>query len=460
MDIIRDCFIICCIVELCSCSEVKEIPRDSSFLLTDVINDVKKNVDIYIEDINDEKDGGFSGLDDAISKDAFLGDIFSDVAEDVDTGIIDAGICSQSLFGRLKTKRLDIAPDSINTMGGLYFSYYTPPIIRSYKGGYVSAYLNYGGNVRVMLLNDNFVDKGVNVRIDANELRGLAVSDNIFAVLVQRGTDEMAILGYDFSGVQRFDTTIIGKTDHNVAWSKYIKREWGDYGTLGFYDNQFVAYFGHAMNWGESGEHQGDLLWFFDLEGNRVGGLWDWGCSHSLDVRLSFNSHKIGAVCLSDCYPQKAICFNHRESIIHNEPSGNCAGRSNAILGGLVAFEDGFYQSFISSEGRQSSDVAIVRVSNNGIISEPIWITDTPDVQEEDVHLARYGENLLLVYKYSNITKAGIIGKDGRLILGFEELNELGFNQQTLFENNFNGDVIWAFGEGSVLNIYIVKYCN
>ncbi len=457
--------IITSIVNLTFCSDVKELPRDRGYSGKDAVELSDAMDSEYIPDdtgdVSEIADSDFEDSSDVvIIRDTYADYGAVDTGGGNDTGYTDAGPCPLSLAERLTVKRLSIAPDSVNNMGGMYFSYYTPPIIRAYKDGYLLAYLSYNGKIRVLGLNRDFSLNGTDVSIDGNELRGLAVSAGDFAVLVQRGTDEMAILGYGFDGVQKFDTTIIGKTDHNVTWAKYIKREWGDYGTLGYYNNQYVAYFGHSMNWGESGEHQGDLLWFFDSEGRQNGGLWDWGCSHSLDVRLAFNSQKLGAVCLSDCYPQKAICFNHRESVIHNEPSGNCAGRSNAVLGGFVAFEDGFYLTFISSEGRQSSDVALAAISNSGVVSGPVWITDTPEVQEDDTHLAVYGENLFVVYRAGGEVKAGIITKSGDIVKGFENFGQVDFNQQTFIETGFGGNPVWVFGNGSELSIYMVRYCN
>ncbi len=454
------------LVWLIGCSEVKEIPRDYGDSLKDsgsIGDSVQPLDDLWIgSDILMIDEG--EGPDTIIIKDVLVDYGLQDAGLDIylidDSGYPDIGDCPSTIAERMVVKSIDISPDMVNTMGGMYFSYYTPPIIKASEDGYLVAFLTYGNQVRVLGLNKGLSISNLDIQVEANELRGLSVSNSGFAVLIQRGADEMALLGFNKDGSLRFDTTIVGKTDHNKEWAKYIKREWGDYGSLSFYNNQYVAYFGHSMNWGASGEHQGDLLWFFDIDGQRVGGLWDWGCSHSLDVRLAHNSQRLGSVCLSDCYPQKAICFNHRESIIHNEPSGNCGGYSNASLGGLVAFEDGFYHTFISSEGRQSSDVALVKISNNGRVSEPVWITDTPDIVESETHLAKYGEDLIVAYKVKNSIKVGIISKNGDIIKQFEEINKVNFNQQTIFENDFIGNVVWAYGEGNYLNVYIVMYCN
>lgn len=441
------------------CSEVEVKSRGGS--------DSNKMLDeLYFEDHliqADEKD--FGSADDIVISDdiSAMEDDIKDTG-DIDSGTdainFDAGSCPPTLKDRIRIKQIDVSPDSINNMGGMYFSPYTPPIVKTFKEKYLLAYLSYNGKVRIISLNQNLLPDGIDVAIEANELRGLATSNNGFAVMIQRGADEMALVGFDENGGKKFDTTIIGNVNHQETWAKYVKREWGDYGTLGFYNNQYVAYFGHSMNWGEQGEHQGDLLWFFDTEGNKVGGMWDWGCSHSLNVRLAFNSNKLGAVCLSDCYPQKAICFNHREAIIHNEPSGNCAGRSNAELGGLVAFEDGFYHTFLSAEGRESKDLAIVKISNNTQVSSPIWLTNTPNIQESNAHLARYGENLLVAFKANEIVKIGLVDKNGNFIKPIEDIAEINFNEETIFENSSSGDVIWAFGEGSNLLMYMARYCN
>jgi len=63
----------------------------------------------------------------------------------------------------------------------------------------------------------------------------------------------MALVGFDASGKQLFDTTIIGNNNHDQEGDKWIKREWGDYGRLAFFQNRYAVYFGHTQNWGSQG---------------------------------------------------------------------------------------------------------------------------------------------------------------------------------------------------------------
>ncbi len=252
------------------------------------------------------------------------------IPSDEGGGPADPGPCPATLAGRLSSVTLSVAPDQVNTAAGGYFSACTPPILAPRQGGAWLAWQDTGGRVHVTPLDTADGRAGSDVTVEGNELRGLAAHTGGFAVMVQRGADQMAVVGFDSGGNKTFDTMIIGNNNHDQQGDKWVKREWGDNGRLAFFGDRYAVYFGHTMNWGAQGEHQGDLLWFYDLSGNRSGGSWDWGCSHSLDVRLGYNGTLLGPVCLSDCYPTKAIWFNHQGAEIHPEPSGNCSGYSDA----------------------------------------------------------------------------------------------------------------------------------
>jgi len=174
-------------------------------------------------------------------------------------------------------------------------------------------------------------------------------------------------------------------------------------------------------------------------------------------VRLAFNGAQLGPVCLSDCYPQKAICFDHRTAVIHQEPSGNCAGSSDAELGGLSPAGGGFWLTFVSSEGRSSRDVALAFVSNQGAV-QLYWLTETPSVQESNAHLAAYGGKLFAAWRAGGEMLAALADATGAVIQGPEKITA-DFNQQTDFVNFPNGDVGWAFGSGTELFIYRVRLC-
>jgi hypothetical protein len=278
-------------------------------------------------------------------------------------------------------------------------------------------------------------------------------------VLVVR-TDEMHLVRLDNAGAVVFDRLIVGGGDHTATGAKWVDG-WGHEGRLAWTGSQYLTYFGHTQEFGgATGKHQGDILQYVDASGNLTGGGWSWGCSHSLDVRLAMSGATPGPVCLSDCYPGKGIYYNHN-SLVFSDPSGNCAGTSNASLGGLVPSSGGFYLSFASAEGRPSSDVAIVSISAGGAAGAPAWLTDTASTQERASHLARHGANLLVAWLDGADHKAAVVDPSGTVLLGPEVLAAQ-VAERDDFINFANGDVGWAYAWGTMSELKIVRltYCQ
>ncbi|HQB45469.1 MAG TPA: hypothetical protein PLV85_17785, partial [Polyangiaceae bacterium] len=199
-----------------------------------------------------------------------------------------------------------------------------------------------------------------------SQIRGLVAHDDGSAVLVVRD-DKMVLVRLAANGLAQFENIIVGGNSHQAEGDRWIDN-WPHEGRLAWSGSEYAAYFGHTGNWGSQGNHQGDRLEIIDATGNGGGGGWGWGCSHSLDVRIAHNIQRFGPVCLSDCYPGKGIYFDHH-TLVSDEPSGNCIGGSNARLGGLAAVDGGFWLTYSSSEGRASSDIALVHIDDAGAVS-------------------------------------------------------------------------------------------
>ncbi len=420
-----------------------------------------------IEDGDDAGPDGNAAGDDGLLADGDPGEPYDrpqdpDAGPDAnsgdDGGGADPGPCPATLAARLRTTTISVAPDSVNSSAGGWYSPDTPPILAAGASGSRVAWQDVSGRVHITPLDASDARAGPDLLVESNELRGFATLGQGFAVLIQRGSDQMALVGFDGAGSRVFDVTIVGNNDHTSEGDKWIRREWGDNGRLISFEGKYAVYFGHTMNWGAQGEHQGDLLWFYDASGNKVGGSWDWGCSHSLDVRLGWNGSLLGPVCLSDCYPSKAIWFDHRGIELHPEPSGNCAGSSNAELGGLAPVAGGFFVSFVSAEGRASHDVALLQVSNSYQKGELRWLTDTAGVEEQSAHLAPYGPALFAAWEAGGQTLGALVDESGAFLTGPEPLG-LSFNRQTDFATFSNGDVGWAYGSGSELTMYRLRRC-
>jgi len=302
--------------------------------------------------------------------------------------------------------------------------------------------------------------------MDGDGVRGLvAHADGGTAMLRVRGK-VLALVRLDRQGEISFAKDLVGLRPETEEGSKWVDN-WGHEGRLVWADERYGAYFGHTQYFDAArGKHQGDLLWFFDGDGERltdreVGG-WNWGCSHSLDLRLAHNGTRWGAVCLSDAYPTKGFHLNHREREIRPEPSGDMAGRSDARLGGWVPLSDGFLMSFASPEERTSTDVGLIHVANDATISAVRWLTETPDVNENAPHLARYGpDHFLASWTADDALTLAVVARDGAIVEGPATVDaHIGARDDMVALPG--GDVGWAYAWDTMseLKVARVRYCE
>ncbi len=313
------------------------------------------------------------------------------------------------------------------------------------------------GGVHITLLDTSGLRAGADLQLPGASVRGFVAHAVGFALLIVRD-DEMHLVRLDSLGGVVFDKLVVGGVPQTTAGNKWVD-SWGHKGRLVFADGVYAAYFGHTQYFGAQGKHQGDLLWFFDEQGERIdqqGTGWDWGCSHSLDVRLAHNGTRFGPVCLSDAFPKpKGFFFNHG-TLVRAEPSGDEMGFSAANLGGWVPTREGFLLSFSSPEGRSSSDVGLISVSNAGEIGRVVWLTETVSAEESAPHLAAYGPDYLAGWM------AG-----GRLMIAETDAAEGMIREPEAIEAQIGahddfatlpgGDVGWAFAWGDLTELKIVR---
>ncbi|MCB0215931.1 MAG: hypothetical protein H6648_02325 [Caldilineae bacterium] len=272
---------------------------------------------------------------------------------------------------------------------------------------------------------DGLMRDGKDVTLDGDASVGLAAGpDGGFGVAVIRG-EQVALAAYDADGKRRWDKTLIGDNPHTRAGDKWVD-SWGHEGRLVWTGSHYALYMGHTQEFGANGKHQGDLLWLFDPQGNAVLGRqigqpgWDWGCSHSLDLRMvwSAGAGALGPVCLSDAYPQKAIMYSHQRARVWPEPSGNGSGGSDGRLGGLVPTETGFSFSFATKETRKSYDIALVDIRADGTVGEPLWLTSSQSVDEESPHHQPFGADWFFGWHENGALRLALFEAGGRLLAG------------------------------------------
>ncbi len=366
--------------------------------------------------------------------------------------------CPGSLAERLTVQRVDVSPRRPRGRNGGPFSSETPPILAPVGDRALLAWQAEDGTVRVTPLGPSGARAGDDLAtVEGQELRGLAAHEGGFAVLVYRAPDLMVLAGFAADGTPAFETPVVGGTDHDVSGAKWIRRDWGDYARLAYADGRYAVSFGHTQNWGDRGVHQGDLFRVYDAMGNRVSapGTFEWGCSHSLQVRLVHDGSAFRQFCLSDCYPTKAIYLDvrSRRTVVREEPSGNCAGRSGAVLGGAVTVEDAIWVAFTSPEAPGEQNVGLVRVGSMGV-EAPIWVTTGSFAQ-----LAPYGDGLLLGVGGGRSYRLLALGADASVRLGPEAVMA-----EAQLESDFavygNGDVGWAWISGaSELSVARLRAC-
>ncbi|MFH1810183.1 MAG: hypothetical protein ABIJ09_15665 [Pseudomonadota bacterium] len=358
----------------------------------------------------------------------------------------------------LRLGHSDVAVNSSVVLhGGGYWSGNRPLILAPRSDG--SALVGwYGGDGQVHVTPLTTLDTraGPDQLLAGDSLRGLVAHDDGFAALVVRG-QVMWLVRHGLDGQLRWELALTSSVDQLTEGDTWVD-DWGHEGRLLWDGAQYVAYHGETRFWGAQGKHQGDQLVMVDAAGQRAGGGWWWGCSHSLDVRLAHNGTRLGPLCLSDCYPGQGVYFDH-QTLVSTE-NGNCSGSSDAALGGLVGVADGFFVSYAGREGRDSLDVALRFVPNGGAPGEELWLTETPGIDEGNIHLGRYGEHLLLLFEAQAGLQARVLRHDGSTVEGDVSLDTgiAAFNDLVSLSD---GDLGWVHPgpDGHSLRVNRLAYC-
>jgi len=358
------------------------------------------------------------------------------------------------LHERVEISAIDVSPREVQVLTDRDRTAWPVMMDIGPHGGGMIAWTGTDGRVHLTPFDAEDQREGPDIDIEGEEVRGLQVHGDGAALLVKRG-DVMTLLRIDRDGEVLWEKDLVGNANQSVAGSKWVDG-WGREGRLGWDGSRYLAYFGHTQQFGAQGKHQGDLLWYFDSSGEKADGGWDWGCSHSLDVRLTHNGTRFGPVCLSDAFPEKAMLFHHRTRI-RPEPSGNESGGSEGRLGGLVPMDDGFAFSFGSPDaGRTLRDIGIVFLDNDGQPGAEHWLTDTSGVDEEAPHLARYGEDFLASWMDGDEHKLALVDEEGALKKPPSSIDaKIGARDDMIRLSN--GDPGWAYAWGDMQELKFVR---
>jgi hypothetical protein len=145
--------------------------------------------------------------------------------------------------------------------------------------------------------------------------------------------------------------------------------------------------------------------------------------------------------------------------VLQSEPSGNCGGMSDGELGGLAALPGGgFGFTFSTREGRSTRDLGFIRLTGSGA-APTVWLTATDVGDESQPNLARYGAaQLLLGYRDPAGFKMAVLDFDGGVVDGPTTLPS-SWAARDDFASWDTGDVGWAAGAGSSLEVSVVRAC-
>jgi hypothetical protein len=307
-----------------------------------------------------------------------------------------------------------------------------------------------GGNqkVKVLPLGADDGAAGGELSVDGTQVFGAAATADDIALLVSRAPDYMTFTRIDSGGAKLASADLVGGGDHKVQGVEWF----GEFAKTGRMvardDGTYAAY--HALHrlWPDDIGHQGDTLRLLTKDGTPINGGWGWGCSHSMDQRLAVGPSGLVPVCISDCYPEKGIWFNHKKAKITDDPGANCAGKFTTLLGGLVAVQGGFFLVYQDAQG----GAKLGRFDSNG------KALSTRDLATPgSSRLAAYGGGLLLGSPKGKGTLIERLDAEGKPT-GEEVEVEVPPPDQD-FEGRKDGEVAWASVSGTSLTVVRIQAC-
>lgn len=302
--------------------------------------------------------------------------------------------------------------------------------------------------------------------IEGHSVSGIVAHPDGTSLLVHRLPDKMVLVRLEEDGSERFAKTLVGDNDHATEGDKYIVTAHPHNGRLRWDGTRYAAYFGHSQNWGDLGEHQGDLLWMLDESGEKTDVGWDWGCSHSWDARLVQHSAlgMLFPICESDGYPVSGVVANNATGVVPGP----------AVLGDAVEVPDGVLVAASHHDG-QGYQLVMAKVHADMTAEPPITIMAAPDKAEMTAHLARYGANFLIgwvavdgastftPYNHNAPNTFAVVDASGTILLGPETI-DIGTTVYDELVTHENGDVgfpvVSSVDETTGLRVARVRYCE
>lgn len=293
------------------------------------------------------------------------------------------------------------------------------------------------------------------------EVRGLvAHADGSYAVLLRTPNTGMRLTRRSEANVQVFSTAIT----NSLA---VAQMNTGD-GRLAFGNNRYAAYFAvHGTSGGFDG-HEGDQLAYFDQNGARASGGWEWGCSHQMAGLVGFHPglNTLTSMCVSDCYSSQGILVNNSRSLLAAD--AGCNGTVWTQFGQLAPGATTWKLAF-SAQDRDCCDahgVGLATFDNTNTAPVVKWLTNTDGSTERDPVIARIGttspERFLVGWRTSSTRYLlGVIGADGTFSAGPEDVQSLGVAWNARDDSlraTPTGGVAWVSGNPDATTTKLYTY--
>ena len=300
------------------------------------------------------------------------------------------------------------------------------------NGGAKIGWTDMEGTVHITPLDRRMRRCGVDMLLEGVLLRDLVAHNNGSAILtLQEG-------GMHLTRICNQETTfkkrLISNSSREIHW-----------GSLAWNGRAYGAYF--ALH---GGGHEGDSLRFVDSDGEILKGGWNWGVSHSIDMRLVPSDDAFFPIALSDAYPGTGFYFNHTAKRI-SYTWGNFSGGTGGRIGGVVAVGDRLFMAFTSKEGdRKHWSVALADFAKEPPHKQQVhqYLEDA-ESDQTNVKIARYGKDRLLISWVDSATaqrKFAIYNQQGQRE-GPAEILPVTASPRSDFKTLSGGSVAWAHGD-------------
>jgi len=287
------------------------------------------------------------------------------------------------------------------------------------------AYADGSGTVHVRSIDATGSLFGNELMVDGNDVRGMVAHADGVAMLIARGI-KLYLVRLDAEGESVFDVLVEGADDTGVSGARFLDSGLRA-GDLDWNGTEYTVYAAIKQNFGSKGTHQGDMLTAFDAKGQRNKNGWDWGCSHSLDLRLAHGMGQLAPICQADVYPKPGLIARNNRQLVATPDltggggsigSGYASQARAALIGGAVGDGDGVFVSFASddTEKRASRDIGVLRFTANEV-GPKIWLGSLADTQITWApDLMRFGKNLLVYWETSTVGSGNAADYTGHLM--------------------------------------------